>query len=97
MKSKLFLFICFQKGYSFVAEARTEEQALGSGLWRMRLIGSLSALPATQTGDVCCNFVTKQIIDYYVPNSKNIVFRFVDCKAFSLWFYNIITYTKLVY
>ncbi|KAH9519394.1 hypothetical protein Btru_075440, partial [Bulinus truncatus] len=64
-----------KKGYSFVAEARTVEQPLTSGNWRMRLIGSLSPLPAPQTQEVCCSFVTKEIKDYYIPNQKNIIFR----------------------
>ncbi|XP_035827266.1 androglobin [Aplysia californica] len=64
-----------KKGYSFVAEARTVEQPITSGNWRMRLIGSLNALPVPQSGEVCCNFVTKEIRDYYVPNVKNTIFR----------------------
>ncbi|KAK3803170.1 hypothetical protein RRG08_067346 [Elysia crispata] len=64
-----------KKGYSFVAEARTVEQPLSGGNWRMRLIGSLNALPAPHTGEVCCNFVTKEIRDYYVPNPQNVIFR----------------------
>uniref|UniRef100_A0A0B7A8R0 Globin n=2 Tax=Arion vulgaris TaxID=1028688 RepID=A0A0B7A8R0_9EUPU len=64
-----------KKGFSFVAEARTLEYPLASGNWRLRLIGSLSSLPTPRTHEVCCNFVTKEIRDYYVPNSKNIIFR----------------------
>uniref|UniRef100_A0A2C9K873 Uncharacterized protein n=1 Tax=Biomphalaria glabrata TaxID=6526 RepID=A0A2C9K873_BIOGL len=64
-----------KKGYSFVAEARTIEQPLTPGNWRMRLIGSLSPLPAPQTQDVCCSFITKEIRDYYIPNPKNIILR----------------------
>ena len=64
-----------QKGYTFVAEARTTDQPLQSGVWRMRMIGSLSPLPAPLRNEVNCSFVTKEIRDYYVPNSKNTVFR----------------------
>ena len=66
-----------QKGYTFVAEARTTDQPLQSGVWRMRMIGSLSPLPAPLRNEVNCSFVTKEIRDYYVPNSKNTVFRYV--------------------
>lgn len=63
-------------GYTFVAEARTIEQPLVSGAWRMRLIGSISPLPAPRFSDVNCSFVTKEIRDYYVPNPKNIILRY---------------------
>ncbi|CAL1548032.1 unnamed protein product [Lymnaea stagnalis] len=64
-----------KKGYSFVAEARTVEQPLTSGNWRMRLIGSLSPLPAPQTAEVCSSFITKEIKEYYIPNPNNLIFR----------------------
>ncbi|XP_059171472.1 androglobin-like isoform X6 [Physella acuta] len=64
-----------KKGYSFVAEARTVEQPLQSNSWRMRLIGSNSPLPAPVTSEVTCNFVTKEIKDFYIPNTNNIIFR----------------------
>lgn len=60
-----------------MAEARTVEQPLMSGAWRMRLIGSLSPLPAPRTADVNSNFQTKEIRDYYVPNPKNIILRYI--------------------
>ncbi|KAK7107723.1 hypothetical protein V1264_015593 [Littorina saxatilis] len=65
-----------KKGYTFVAEARTVEQPLASGPWRMRLIGSLSPLPAPRSGEVNCNFQVKEIRDYYLPNPKDIIFRY---------------------
>ncbi|BFZ09751.1 hypothetical protein BsWGS_12792 [Bradybaena similaris] len=64
-----------KKGYSFVAEARTLEHTLPSGMWRMRIIGTLNPLPFPRSGDVCSNFVTKEIRNYYIPNTKNIIFR----------------------
>lgn len=70
-----------QKGYTFVAEARTVEQPLMSGGWRMRLIGSLSPLPAPRTSEVNSNFQVKEIRDYYLPNPKNIIFRSVHLKC----------------
>lgn len=44
-------------------------------LWRMRLIGSLSPLPAPRAADINSDFFVKEIRDYYVPNSKNIILR----------------------
>ena len=49
-----------------------------SSAWRMRLIGSLSPLPAPRTQEVNSNFQTKEIRDYYVPNPKSIMFRSVS-------------------
>lgn len=66
---------CVQKGYTFVAEARTLEQPLMTMPWRMRLIGSLSPLPAPRAADINSDFFVKEIRDYYVPNSKNIILR----------------------
>ncbi|XP_025099309.1 androglobin-like isoform X4 [Pomacea canaliculata] len=65
-----------KKGYTFVAEARTLEQPLMTMLWRMRLIGSLSPLPAPRAADINSDFFVKEIRDYYVPNSKNIILRY---------------------
>ncbi|XP_078322764.1 androglobin-like isoform X9 [Crassostrea virginica] len=66
-----------RKGYTFVAEARTTDQGIPSNKWRMRLIGSLSPLPAPAKPDtVNSSFVVKHITDYYVPNSKDIIFRY---------------------
>ncbi|XP_076467316.1 androglobin-like isoform X4 [Babylonia areolata] len=65
-----------RKGYTFVAEARTVEQPLVSAAWRMRLIGSLSPLPAPRSAEVNSNFQVKDVRDYYVPNPKNTIFRY---------------------
>ncbi|XP_061176714.1 androglobin-like isoform X2 [Saccostrea echinata] len=66
-----------RKGYTFVAEARTTDQGIPSNKWRMRLIGSLSPLPAPAKPDtVNSSFVVKHITDYYVPNSKDVIFRY---------------------
>nr|XP_022294381.1 androglobin-like isoform X11 [Crassostrea virginica] len=66
-----------RKGYTFVAEARTTDQGIPSNKWRMRLIGSLSPLPAPAKPDtVNSSFVVKHITDYYVPNSKDLIFRY---------------------
>lgn len=48
----------------------------------MRLIGSLSPLPAPAKPDtVNSSFVVKHITDYYVPNSKDIIFRSGACET----------------
>ncbi|XP_052808177.1 androglobin-like isoform X3 [Mya arenaria] len=65
-----------RKGYTFVAEARTTDQPLQAGTWRMRMIGSLSPLPAPPRGEVNSSFSVKEIRDYYIPNSKNVIFRY---------------------
>ncbi|XP_053396619.1 androglobin-like isoform X26 [Mercenaria mercenaria] len=65
-----------RKGYTFVAEARTTDQPLQTGTWRMRMIGSLSPLPAPLRGEVNSSFAVKEIKDYYLPNSKNVIFRY---------------------
>ena len=47
-----------------------------AGRWRMRLIGSHLPLPTPARGEVNSNFFTREIKDYYVPNDKNILFRY---------------------
>ncbi|XP_064627067.1 androglobin-like isoform X5 [Lineus longissimus] len=63
-------------GYTFVAEARTSDLPLPNGKWRMRLIGSLSPLPAPLKNDVTSSFHMREIRDYFVPNNKNVIFRY---------------------
>jgi hypothetical protein len=41
------------------------------------MIGSLSPLPAPLRGEVNSSFSVKEIKDYYLPNSKNVIFRYV--------------------
>ncbi|XP_046325515.2 androglobin-like isoform X6 [Haliotis rufescens] len=65
-----------RKGYTFVAEARTLDQGMMSGSWRMRLIGSLSPLPSPRNQDVNSSFTAKEIRDYYLPNAKHSIFRY---------------------
>ncbi|KAK6170744.1 hypothetical protein SNE40_019059 [Patella caerulea] len=65
-----------KKGYTVIADARTTEQSIMSGSWRMRLIGSLSPLPAPRGTEVNSSFSVKEIRDYYIPNSKNIILRY---------------------
>lgn len=67
--------LTLQRGYTFVADARSTDMSLMAGKWRMRLIGSLSPLPAPVRPEVNCSFIMKEIRDYYIPNGKNIIFR----------------------
>ena len=64
-----------QRGYTFVAEARTPNAILPAGKFRLRVIGSTEPLPFPGREGVNSHFVTKEIRDYYIPNKYNIIFR----------------------
>ncbi|XP_076825894.1 androglobin-like isoform X2 [Clavelina lepadiformis] len=71
-----------KRGYTFVAEAWTLDQALISNKWRMRLIGSSANLPAPINNQLTAQFSVKEVKDYYVPNKGNILLRYhVKCSA----------------
>ncbi|KAL8623367.1 hypothetical protein ACOMHN_065901 [Nucella lapillus] len=75
-----------KKGYTFVAEARTLNQVLMCGAWRMRLIGSFSTLPAPRVPDtVNSTFLTKEIKDYYLPQPTDILFRYTVKVSVICW------------
>ncbi|XP_055495019.1 androglobin isoform X2 [Leucoraja erinacea] len=63
-------------GYTFVAEAQSGAFTLSSGKWKMRLIGSCHPLPILSSEPVNNNFTMKEIKSYYIPNDKNLIFRF---------------------
>ncbi|XP_072187407.1 androglobin isoform X2 [Excalfactoria chinensis] len=65
-----------KKGYTFMAEACTGDQALASGRWRLRLISSHSPLPFLSREAVNNIYSTKEIKDYYIPNDKCVMFRY---------------------
>ncbi|KAL5010667.1 hypothetical protein ScPMuIL_012972 [Solemya velum] len=69
-----------KRGYTFVAEARTTDQSLMAGRWRMRMIGSLRSLPAPTRPEakteLNSSFNVREIKDYFIPNDKNIIFRY---------------------
>ena len=48
-----------------------------AGRWRMRLIGALSPLPAPNKNEVNASFHTRELRDYYVPNDKKTIFRYI--------------------
>ncbi|XP_063712017.1 androglobin-like isoform X5 [Symsagittifera roscoffensis] len=81
MRVAPYTFTKNQKGYTFFCEARTTDLPVANGRWRMRLIGNQAPLPTPiGAGEVNSNlnssFFTREIKDYYVPNEKNIVFRY---------------------
>ncbi|KAM6323427.1 androglobin [Aegotheles albertisi] len=65
-----------KKGYTFMAEARTGDQPVAAGRWRVRLIGSHSPLPFLSREAVNNVYSTKEIKEYYIPNDKHVMFRY---------------------
>ncbi|KFO69717.1 Androglobin, partial [Cuculus canorus] len=65
-----------KKGYTFMAEARTDDIPVTAGRWRLRLIGSCSPLPVLAREAVYNVYSTKEIKEYYIPNDKNVMFRY---------------------
>ncbi|NXN57414.1 ADGB protein, partial [Rynchops niger] len=65
-----------KKGYTFMAEARTGDQPMAAGRWRLRLIGSHSPLPFLAREAVNNVYSTKEIKEYYIPNDKHVMFRY---------------------
>ncbi|CAH2252749.1 androglobin isoform X2 [Pelobates cultripes] len=65
-----------KKGYTFVAEVHTGENAITSGKFRLRLIGACNPLPILSHEAVNNSFSMREIKDYYIPNNKNVIFRY---------------------
>ncbi|XP_075059694.1 androglobin [Mixophyes fleayi] len=65
-----------KKGYTFMAEAHTGEFAVASGKWRLRLIGARNPLPYLSRDTVNNAFSAREIRDYYIPNNKDLIFRY---------------------
>ncbi|KAM6280035.1 androglobin [Porphyrio hochstetteri] len=65
-----------EKGYTFMAEARSGDQPVAAGRWRLRLIGSHSPLPFLSRDAVNNVYSTKEIKEYYIPNKKHVMFRY---------------------
>ncbi|XP_059504368.1 androglobin [Stegostoma tigrinum] len=63
-------------GYTFTAEAQTGSFPVPSGKWKLRLIGSSYPPPVLANETVNSSFSMKEIKSYYIPNDKNIIFRF---------------------
>lgn len=68
-----------------MAETRAGEQPSGPGKWRLRLIGSSPMLltPKNSKTDINSNFQLKELRDYYVPNEKKIILRYLEIKCFN--------------
>ncbi|XP_075718978.1 androglobin isoform X2 [Rhinoderma darwinii] len=71
-----FLYTKNMKGYTFIAEAHAGEFSVASGKWRLRLIGACNPLPSLSRDTVNNAFSMKEIRDYYIPNKKEIIFRY---------------------
>ncbi|NXN37217.1 ADGB protein, partial [Rhinoptilus africanus] len=65
-----------KKGYTFMAEACTGDLPVAAGRWRLRLIGSHSPLPFLSREAVNNVYSTKEIKEYYIPNDKQVMFRY---------------------
>ncbi|XP_072907569.1 androglobin [Hemitrygon akajei] len=65
-----------KSGYTFVAEAHSGGFILPAGKWKMRLIASNQPLPTLLNEAVNSNFTMKEIKSYYIPNDKDLIFRF---------------------
>ncbi|KAM5165226.1 androglobin [Mantella aurantiaca] len=65
-----------KKGYTFMAEAHIGEFALSSGKWRLRLIGACRPLPSLSRDSANNAFSTREIRDYYIPQNKDLIFRY---------------------
>ncbi|XP_052832610.1 androglobin [Octopus bimaculoides] len=57
-----------KRGYTFIAEARSLEQAIPSGRWRLRLIGSSSSLLHLQKSELNTHLYIQDIKHYYIPS-----------------------------
>ncbi|CAI9740823.1 androglobin-like [Octopus vulgaris] len=57
-----------KRGYTFIAEARSLEQAIPSGRWRLRLIGSSSSLLHLQKAELNTHLYIQDIKHYYIPS-----------------------------
>ncbi|XP_044146626.1 androglobin isoform X3 [Bufo gargarizans] len=71
-----FIYTKNTKGYTFLAEAHAGEFSVACGKWRLRLIGACNPLPAISRDTVNNAFSMKEIRDYYIPNKKEIIFRY---------------------
>uniref|UniRef100_UPI0037E8966F androglobin n=1 Tax=Semicossyphus pulcher TaxID=241346 RepID=UPI0037E8966F len=72
-------------GYTFVAEAVTTDPPPVGAKWKMRLIGSPGLLPKLARETPLSAFSVKEFRDYYLPNDKNLICRYlVDVTADAL-------------
>ena len=75
----MFSLFILQHGYTFVAEGRSLNASIPTGKFRMRLIGAAEPLPTPiKEGTINTHFTMKETRDYYVPNRKNVIFRYLS-------------------
>ncbi|CAE1312319.1 unnamed protein product [Acanthosepion pharaonis] len=60
-----------KRGYTFMAEAHSLDQPIIPNKWRIRIIGSLSPLPAPLKNEVNSCFFVNEIKDYYIPSETS--------------------------
>ncbi|KAL7987700.1 hypothetical protein Chor_006619 [Crotalus horridus] len=72
-----YLYTKNKKGYTFMAEIQTGESPVPAGKVRLRLISSYSPLPFLSREAVNNMFAVKEVKDYYLPNDKHIIFRYL--------------------
>ncbi|XP_059842346.1 androglobin isoform X2 [Hypanus sabinus] len=75
-KAAPYVYTKNKSGYTFVAEAHSGGFPLPAGKWKMRLIASNQPLPTLLNEAVNSNFTMKEIKSYYIPNDKDLIFRF---------------------
>ncbi|KFP88714.1 Androglobin, partial [Acanthisitta chloris] len=66
-----------KKGYTFMAEAHTGDLPVAAGRWKLRFISSHSPLPLLSREAATNVFSTKQFKEYYIPNDKHVMFRYL--------------------
>jgi len=67
-----------KRGYTFICQVRSLDQALPAGKWRLRLVGNGGEpvlQTATKQSELTSIFGVNERQDYYVPNPKNCVLR----------------------
>uniref|UniRef100_A0A8C6V6K9 Androglobin n=1 Tax=Naja naja TaxID=35670 RepID=A0A8C6V6K9_NAJNA len=72
-----YLYTKNKKGYTFMAEIQTGESPVPAGKVRLRLISSYIPLPFLSREAVNNMFAVKEVKDYYLPNDKHIIFRYL--------------------
>ncbi|CAF3652930.1 unnamed protein product [Rotaria sordida] len=70
------MFTKNKNGYTFFAEGISLDQSIPSDRFRLRLITSYTQLPEIRTDQIISSFITKEIIDYYIPNKEQIICRY---------------------
>ena len=60
-----------------MAEARTQEQPLNAGRWRLRLIGNNASLLAPKNkAEIVSSFEIRDAREYYMPNENKTIMRY---------------------